>query len=453
LKKISLIIFTVMMLFPLVLAGCEDKQASGGASELTEESAPVSDDTVKIELSPSPVPSENEIKITSSTVSTISEDLKKLLPSLSGFEWVYYGTAEYSHSMKIVSVTQNQNDITYLVKGAVEDISGGSSEQDLSLEISYILSPLRLYQVKKGSVMDSRFDTVELIREPLSSGSSWEQDVLLEDGSKTTLACSIESVRKVGGRNEYSVIYKDKNSSYYEKRKIREGFGVVAFERPDDAGSSIGYAISEPMSGYEGSAELNKYLPALDTEAYYNGLAEYAHKGTLTKLWSNAEEAVYEFKGEYEDGSGIPDKFVVRYYFDYLRGTVTEKAVSNTQGDKTEVNSKLHNLVILKYPLEKNASWSHAAKIDGKDVKVTAEVTGLDEENGTVTVKYTAQGVAGYYDKTYVEERTFRAGYGITAFSNLMPGDIGLSQTDAKEVSKLEEALNNHMFGYKLRDY
>lgn len=449
LKKISLIILSAVILLFLLLPGCENKQASA----LPAESVP--DSTVKIELTPSPVPSENEIEITSSTVNAISDELKRLLPSLSGFEWVYYGTAEYSHSMKINSITQNEDDITYSVKGSVSDLSEGYSGQDFSLEISYVLSGSRLFQVKKEtSMMDSRFDTLELIREPLRAGNSWEQEVVSDDGNKTTLACSIESIREVGGRNEYSVVYKDKNSSYYEKRKMREGYGVVAFERPDDAGtSSVGYAISEPMSGYEGSAELNKYLPVLDTELHYNGLAEYGQKGTFTKLWSNAEEAVYEFQGEYEDGTGIPDKFVVRYYFDYLRGTVTEKAVSNTRGDTAEVNSKLHNLVILKYPVSLNASWSHVAKIDDYEVKVTAKITDLDEINGTVTVQYTAEGASGYYDKTYLEERTFMAGYGLTAFSNLLPGEIGISKTDIQDAAKLEEALGSHMFGYKLRDY
>ena len=454
LKKISLIIFIVLTMFSLILAGCEDKEASGSAESVPEESA--SKSTIEIELTPTtPVSSENDIKITPDTVKAISTELKKLLPSLSGFEWVYYGTAEYAHSMKIISIIQNDDDITYSLKGSVADLSGGASGQELSLEISYVLSSSRLFQLKKeASMMDSRFDTIELIREPLKSGNSWEQDVVSDDGSKTTLICSIESVRKVGGRNEYSVIYKDKNSPYYEKRKIREGVGVTGFERLDDAGtSSLGYAISEPMSGYEGSAELNKYLPALDTESYFNGLAEYGHKGTLKKLWSNAEEAVYEFQGEYEDGTGIPDQFVVRYYFDYLRGTVTEKAVSNTRGDAAEVNSKLHNLVILKFPVAQNASWSHIAKIDGKDVKVTAKIIGLDETEGTVTVQYSAPGISGYYNKTYLEERTFQVGNGITAFSNLLPGDIGISQADAQEASKLEEALANHMFGYKLRDY
>lgn len=452
-KKISLIIFAVLMLFSLTLAGCEDKQASGGASVLPEESA--TDSTVKIELPPSPSPAENEIKIISSAAKVISEELKKLLPSLNGFEWVYYGTAEYSHSMKIASITQNEDDITYSVKGSVADLSGSAAGKDLSLEISYVVSPSHLFQRKKeASMMDSRFDTLELIREPLSSGNSWEQDVISDDGGKTTLKCSIESVRKVGGRKEYSVIYKDKNSSYYEKRKIREGFGVVAFEKPDETGASVtGYAISEPMSGYEGSAELNKYLPALDTEAYYNGIAEYGHKGALTKLWSNAEEAVYEFKGEYEDGTGIPDKFVVRYYFDYLRGTVTEKAVSNTRGDTAEINSKLHNLVVLKYPISENASWSHVARLNGKEVKVIAKIVDLDETNGLVTVQYTAKGVPGYYNKTYLEERTFQTGRGLAAFSNLEPGDIGISESEAQEAAKLKEALDNHMFGYKLRDY
>jgi len=457
-KQKSLKILLALALAVLLLAGCAAKQPSGTDASAAAATSPMaSENPVSIDVTSTPMPGVSEEPLPSPQETEGADSaLTALLPFKNGFEWVYFGTAEYSQSMTLHSISQNKEGAVYTITGEVGDLSGGESGKDLSFEETYIVGAgsIALSVGKGNAMMDSKYTDIELIRLPLRQGSSWQQQAVLSDGTKSTLTCSIDSVKKVGGRMEYSVIYKEKDGSYYEKRKIREGFGVTSFEMPEDKSASpVGYSISEAMSGYEGSAELNGYLPQTDTEMHYFGLAEYGHKGVLEKLWYNAEEAVYEFTGEYEDGVGIPDKFVVRYYFDYLRGTVTEKVMSNERTDSAEVNSKLHNLVLLKVPVEENAAWSHNATIDGKQVKVAAKVTDIDNDAGTVTVNYTAKGVDGYYNDTYIEKRTFKKGYGLVSFSNLMPGEIDISETDAKDPEKMADILANHMFGYQLRDY
>lgn len=462
-KQKSVKIVLALTLAVLFLAGCTAKEPAATDALATDPAGPtesagpaVSDNPVSIEVTPTPMPSGSEGPSASpAETQSASSVLTALLPSKSGFEWVYSGTAEYSQSMTLASISQNTQGTVYSVTGEVGDTSGGESDKDLTFEETYIAGADALVlSVGKGdAMMDSKYTDLELIRLPLKQGNSWEQQAAGSDGTKSTLACTIDSVEKVDGRMEYAVSYKEKDGSYFEGRKIRVGFGVVAFEMQDGGDASpVGYAISEPVSGYEGSAELNSYLPKADTEMDYFGLAEYGHKGTLEKLWSNAEEAVYEFTGEYDDGVGTPDEFVVRYYFDYLRGTVTEKVMSNERTDTAELNSKLHNLVVLKAPIKENAAWSHNATIDGKQVKVVAKVTEMDNDKGTVTVAYTAKGADGYYDDTYIETRTFKQGYGLVSFSNLMPGDIDISEADAKDPEKKADILANHMFGYQLRE-
>ncbi len=193
---------------------------------------------------------------------------------------------------------------------------------------------------------------------------------------------------------------------------------------------------------------LKSYLPPLDTKLRYFGLAEYGHIGQLTKEKEFKSEAMYEFKGQYQDGIGTPDKFVVRYYINFDRTTITEMVISNERTGQAEVNSKLHNIVVLKLPIKEGKTWRHKTTIDGKRYTVYAKIVKVDDD--TIKVRYEVPGVDGYYDDTYIEERTFEKGYGMTGFSNLMKGDIGISEEDAKDEEKLRQALVNHMFGYSL---
>lgn len=58
---------------------------------------------------------------------------------------------------------------------------------------------------------------------------------------------------------------------------------------------------------------------------------------------------------------------------------------------------------------------------------------------------YTLTGVPGYYDETYIEERTFEYSYGMTSYQNIMPGEVTVGEGETEE-----QAIENHMFGYSL---
>ena len=130
---------------------------------------------------------------------------------------------------------------------------------------------------------------------------------------------------------------------------------------------------------------------------------------------------------------------------DYERGTVTEQVASNQRTGEKEINSKLHNVVILKLPIEAGERWNHQTTINGEEYTLHAEITEYDAGSGFIRVRYTAQGVPGYHDDTYFEERTFEHGYGMTTFANMLPGEI------TREAGETEaQAIENHMFGYSL---
>lgn len=382
------------------------------------------------------------------------DEVARLLPVRPNYQWSYHGFAEYGHRMVLQDISKQDDSIAYHIKGEVDDMSGGEAKQDLSFSVTYTVKPGVLIQNKTGqSMMDTSFKDLELIRTPLRKGNSWLQETTKEDGTAVTLKTTITDIKEENGQKIYTVVYKDTQSEYYEKREIKEGVGVLSYEKlyiDPNGNFTMGYYIYYPGTGYRNKLEINAYLPKLNTQLRYFGLAEYGHVGVLKEISSTSDDAIYEFQGKYQDGTGMDDEFTVRYYIDYVKGTVTERVMSNTRFNQPEINSKLHNLVILKTPFKQGATWSHKAKIDGKEYKVTAEIKEYDPASGKINVIYTVNGVPGYFQNIYIEERTFERGRGMVRFSNLMPGNIPISEIDAKDSKKLEEALINHMFGYSL---
>ncbi|MEX1377613.1 MAG: hypothetical protein AB1Z23_09095 [Eubacteriales bacterium] len=194
---------------------------------------------------------------------------------------------------------------------------------------------------------------------------------------------------------------------------------------------------------------IDEYMPPLNTVLRFSGIAETGHFGQLVSGYTNPTDAMYQFNGTYDDGMGVPDKFVIKYFIDYARGTVTEKAISNERLNKAEFHSKLHNIVVLKFPLSLGATWGHSTYIDSKKYWVTAKI--IEYSGNTVKVQYTASDVAGYYNNTYIEIRTFEKGYGMTSFANIMPGELDLTGIDtADDDAVMEYIMNMYMFGYGL---
>ncbi|NMA96350.1 MAG: hypothetical protein GX974_09955 [Clostridiales bacterium] len=384
--------------------------------------------------------------------------LAKLLPHREGYTWVYDGAVEYGHSMSLDKIDKRNEQIVYSVSGRVDDMSDGESKSDFSIELSYTIIGKSLVQiVDSETIMDSEFPQIELIRLPLSKGNTWTQKQKNSKGKTITLESSIDKIENDGKQKIYTVTYRDRDSEYYERRKIKEGVGVIYFEHLfsyDHEGKKesmpIGYSLNSSYSGYANNMAINKFLPPLNSDRIYYGIAEYGHKGSLKRLSATSDFAEYEFNAIYNDGTGIDGSFKIKYNIDYIRGTVTEEVLENTRAGKREVNSKVQPLVILKAPFKENSSWSHKAKLDGKEYTMVATIKDMDDDKGQITVEYKVEGVPGYYENRYIEERTFELGRGMVSFSNLLPGDIDISATDAKDSVLLQKALLNHMFGYIL---
>lgn len=180
--------------------------------------------------------------------------LRKLLPEKEGFRWVYNGFAEYGHQMDLERIVEKDGQITYYITGEVADMSGGASDRDFSLSVEYVIKDGILTQKKKEELMmDSISDKLQLLKTPLQKNAKWKQTVIDKDGNKHDLDCSIEDITGINGVKEYTVLYQDNQSDYFEKRRIREGIGVVSLEKMFTTGEEsfiAGYALYEEASGY-----------------------------------------------------------------------------------------------------------------------------------------------------------------------------------------------------------
>lgn len=195
--------------------------------------------------------------------------------------------------------------------------------------------------------------------------------------------------------------------------------------------------------------DIEAFLPPLDTRLDFYGIAETGHYGQLLESYTYDYGALYVFNGTYNDGMGVPDEFTIQYFCDFERGTVTEKALYNERLDKNEFHSKLHNIVVLKFPLSLGATWSHETTINDNKYWVYAEV--IEYDRTSVKVIYTAPDVPDYHNQTYFEIRTYEVGYGMTSFGNIMPGELDMNGIDTSdEDAVIEHILNMHMFGYSL---
>ncbi|NPV43400.1 MAG: hypothetical protein HPY70_05390 [Firmicutes bacterium] len=216
-----------------------------------------------------------------------SAELIRLLPEKIGFTWIYSGFAEYGHEMKLESITPGNAAIRYELNGSVYDASGGEAKGDFSLQVEYEVTEESLIMRKVSEKMMDNFSELELIRLPLREGTQWEQKAVHKDGNEYHLVCTIQKVEVHDEGKVYTVVYKDRDSNFYEKRQLQEGWGVISFEtiwQSPEGPFTIGYYLYREASGYPGKTALKAFLPPLGEQLLYFGLAEYAHKGQLVKV-------------------------------------------------------------------------------------------------------------------------------------------------------------------------
>lgn len=424
----------ILSCFPLlVLSGCEKTQNNNPDTEQTQQ----------------------ETKVP-------SEELRKLLPQNTGFHWIYSGFAEYGHTMELKSINTDKAAIQYKAEGNVYDPSGGEAPGDFSLKVEYEVTDKSLIMRKTSEKIMDNFSELELVRLPLQEGTQWEQSAKHKNGKNYKLACTIEKIENQPDGKIYTILYKDADSDFYEKRRIQEGWGIISFEtvwESEEGPITMGYDLYTEASGYPANITLNSFLPPLGKQLRYFGLAEYAHEGQLVKVSEEQGKAVYQFNGTFQDGSGIPGEFKVQYHIDYHAGTIQEKVIENTREGKNEINSKIHDPIILKLPLEVGNSWQQEIVFDGGKKMMTAAIVSMAYEGQTfytqmksgppvITVRYMIEDVPGYFQNRYVEERQFKNGLGMINFSKLMEGNPDIK--DINDLYQVEQAIISYMFGYSL---
>lgn len=176
--------------------------------------------------------------------------IKDLLPQEVNYSWSYFGIAEYGHEMTVRAIEETPHNTYYYMDGNVFDASGGESDRDFSLSLLYVVDDNVLIQVQEEEMMlDSDFGRLELIRAPLEQGNTWRQILINEYGSPVTFETTITEVKTENGQNIYTVRYEDPYTSYYEVREIKEGVGVVSYEKliiDDETGNYVvSYFLNE----------------------------------------------------------------------------------------------------------------------------------------------------------------------------------------------------------------
>lgn len=187
----------------------------------------------------------------------INNALAVLLPEKSGYRWLYNGFAEYGHEMTLEEIKNEEDKVIYKIKGKVADMSDGESgrgKEYFNIYLEYTINNAAIMQTKNEKMMmDSDFDSLELIKAPLIKGNRWNQESTDKSGNTRFLNCEITDINEVGNTRIYTVEYRDQDSSYYEKRMIEEGVGVVSFSKLFTSGDDsfeIGYSLYKDASGY-----------------------------------------------------------------------------------------------------------------------------------------------------------------------------------------------------------
>lgn len=189
---------------------------------------------------------------TADEMTSANAALAEMLPDKEGFTWVYNGFAEYGHRMVLERINRQDGQILYSISGDVEDVSGGESDKDFSIELEYIIKDGVWVQKKREQVMlDSVSDNIQLLKAPLEQGTRWDQKVVAEDGNEIDLACQITEIKEENGKRLVTVLYEDKNGDYFERRTFKEGVGVISLEKlfqSQGESFTVGYTLFETAS-------------------------------------------------------------------------------------------------------------------------------------------------------------------------------------------------------------
>ncbi len=365
-----------------------------------------------------------------------NQQLANMLPSEVGFEWIYNGFAEYGHTMTLDSITGDDEYREYIISGTVYDASGGEAEGDYSLEIKYEIEKGELRQhIDAERMMDPSYQGIVLLKSPLTVENSWEQTLEL-DGEETTFNCHISEEKETDQGKEYTVMYEDVNSDYYEVRKFREDYGLVSFEKLYQDGEedfAISYQLFEPSEDNQQTVmnqEVSSLLPdEIGFQWVYSGFVEYGHTMELKSINTEDDVKTYTIEGEVIDASGgeAPGDYnlSIEYYISNgeLRQSVTGEELMEPQ---------YQDMILIKYPFNIGTSWQQTVvDLEGNEYEFDCQIDDLSVEDDKWVYHVLYQDV----NSEYYEIRKFMHNKGVIAYTKLI--ELG------EEMTEIGYRLNN----------
>lgn len=204
------------------------------------------------------------------------KDITAFLPDESG-TWTYKGTGSYYHEMVLEDIVTSNQSIYYKFKVEILSDKKNSNFDDYLTEIRYIASRKGLQQeLQKSKFLDSKYKGMYLLKFPIEKNNEWQEKVLDFDNNEKKITGKIESIDVIDSEKIITVSYSEKNSDYYEIRKIVQGKGIVEFQKNiniNEEDHVLGYSL-EDIYYDDGSmkSDIKKFLESYNKawENYYN---------------------------------------------------------------------------------------------------------------------------------------------------------------------------------------
>ena len=188
---------------------------------------------------------------------------------------------------------------------------------------------------------------------PLKYGNEWEQIVQDENGNNITLKSKITNIELMDGVEVYTIEYKDTNSDYFEKRKIKMGVGTIYFERIINNNIEK-LELKEEMPDGNNQSDINNKVvnSALDLlpqkslnkthEWLYNGIVSNSYyKLMIESILEENNEITYNMKVELESQDMNSEEISLKYI-------ANDNLILQESNGMNVVDSKYNKLEIIK---------------------------------------------------------------------------------------------------------
>lgn len=246
---------------------------------------------------------------TKDTFGKISE-LTIFLPSENA-TWIYTGTGVYYHEMTLNDIIYSDQFIYYKINGEILSDEKSSNYNDYISEIRYVVSRKGWQQeLQQSKLIDSKYKGMFLLKFPIEENNVWQEKVLDFDNNKKTVTGKIQSIDLIDGKKVITVKYSEKNSDYYEIRKMMQGKGVVEFEKKivmNDEEHILRYSLNDFYTNEESlDYEIKTFLKAYNNawQNYYNN-----HDSEIFDFIDNESTLVSEIKA-FEKNDNLEIDFI-----------------------------------------------------------------------------------------------------------------------------------------------